>query len=139
MGVMAHRARVAALVALVCALSACSGSFTDRAHRTLNTTLAATNAARDEFVAWDKAKQLELVDAAETKEAAEAALAEYRRKRAPVLRAFTIAYTSIAAAAAMVPLVDKGIKKESDLVPLLTDAVNAAVELKKAYDVIKGD
>lgn len=135
-----RRQPVAIVLLLVAVAAGCGGgSFTDHAHRSLNTALAATNAARDEFVAWDKAHQLELVDAAATKEAAEAALTAYRSKREPVLRAFTITYTTIAAAAAMIPLVDRGIKKDVDLLPLLSEAATAAMAIKDAYKALRGD
>jgi hypothetical protein len=131
-----RRPAIAALVLVV--LAACGGSFTDKANKTLATSLAATNAARDQFLAWDKAHQLELVDGATTKDEAEAKLAAYRMKRQPVLKAFTAAYVSIAAAAAMLPLVDKGIKREFDLIPLLSDAVSAALAVKEGYDALRG-
>lgn len=127
------------VLALLVASPGCGGSFTDTANKTLSTSLAATNAARDQFISWDKAHQMELVDAAATKEEAEAALAAYRAKRVKVIRAFTIAYTSIGAAAALIPLVDKGIKKELDLLPLLTDVAAGVAAVKEAYDAIKGE
>lgn len=131
--------RSARIVPLVLILAACGGSFTDRANKTLATSLAATNAARDQFLAWDKAHQLELVDGSTTKDEAEAKLAAYRMKRQPVLKAFTLAYTAIGAAAATIPLVDKGIKREFDLIPLLADAVVAVTAIKEGYDALRGE
>lgn len=130
--------RQAAIVVVL--LVACGGgSFTDKANKTLATSLAATNAARDQFLAWDKAHQLELVDGSTTKDEAQAKLAAYRMKRQPMLKAFTMAYTAIGAAAAMLPLIDKGIKKEFDLIPLLSDAVSAALAVKEGYDALRGE
>lgn len=134
-----RRSRISWVPVLLVLITACGGSsFTEKAHSSLGTALVATNAARDEFLAWDKAHQLELVDAAPTAEAAKASLAAYRAKRAPVLHAFTVAYTAIGAAAAYIPLVDKGIKKESDLLPLLADVATAAIATRDAYLAIRG-
>jgi len=123
------------IVAMVASVG-CGAGFTDKANSTLATSLAATNAARDQFVAWDKAHQKELVDQAATRDAAEGALKSYRAKRGPVLKAFTAVYTAIATAAAAIPLVDKGIKHETDLVPLLSDVAAAALVVKEAYGAI---
>ena len=131
---------IAPVVVLALLAVGCGGaSFTSTAHKALNTSLASTNAARDQFLAWDKAHQMEIVDVADTKEAAQAGLAAYRAKRLPVIKAFTIAYTSIGAAASLIPLVDKGIKKDTDLIPLLGDVAAAVGAVKQAYDAIKGD
>jgi hypothetical protein len=134
-----RRQTIAPAVLLLLAAGCGGASFTDTTSKTLNTSLAATNAARDQFIAWDKAHQLEIVDGADTKEEAQAALAAYRAKRAPVLKAFTIAYTSIAAAAAMIPLVERGIEKDLNLIPLLVDVAHAAVAVKDAYEAIRGE
>lgn len=132
---MRHRIAPVALVALL--IVGCGGgSFVDKADKTLATSLAATNGARDEFLRWDALHQLELVDAATTEVEAEAALATYRKKRAPVVKAFTIAYSAIAAAAAILPLVEKGTKPERDLVKLLSDAVMAALAVKAVVEAV---
>ncbi len=132
-----RRASVAVLFLFV---AGCGGaSFTDTANKTLSTSLAATNAARDQFLSWDKAHQMELVAVATSPEEAKDALAAYRAKRMPVIKAFTITYTSIGAAAALVPLVEKGIKKETDLIRLLVDVASAASAVKDAYNAIKGE
>jgi len=134
-----RRQSVKILVVWALLLTACGSSFVDRTQSTLNTSLVATNAARDEFVAWDKAHQQELVATSETQQEAADKLAEYRKKRAPILRSFTVAYATIGAAAAMLPLIDKGLKKEADLVPLLTDIVRATIAIRDAYQAIRGD
>jgi hypothetical protein len=106
-------------------MAACGGSVTQRTSQALGTALGATNAARDQFSAWDKQHQLDIVDRATTREQAEAELAAYRAKRQKIVQAFTVAYGAIASAAATVPLVEAGVKKETDLLGLLTDAVGA--------------
>jgi len=128
-------------IVAVCLLlaTACGGSFVDRAQSTLNTSLVATNAARDEFTAWDKAHQQQLVDESETQQEAKIKLIDYRKRRAPLLRAFTVTYATIGAAAALLPLIDRGLKKEADLVPLLTEIVEATGAIRDAYQVIRGE
>ncbi len=136
---MRHQA-LAPLAVLVLLVSACGAtSFVDTTHKTLATSMAATNAARDQFLSWDKAHQLEIVDGADTKEEAQGALASYRAKRLKVIRAFTIAYTSIGAAVALIPLIERGIRKDIDLIPLLSDVAAASIAAKEAYDAIIGE
>ena len=115
----------------------CGGSFVHKANKTLVASLAVPNAARDGFVSWDRAHQLELVDSSATKAEAVARLKTYRAKRAKVLKAFTVAYVSIDIAVALMPLVDKGLKKETDLLPLLADVAVAVAAVKDAYDTLK--
>ena len=73
--------------------------------RAVAVAMAATNAARDTFAEWDHNHQMEIAETADP-DAGAALLAEYRHRRAPVVRGFTAAYAAIAAAAALVPLVD---------------------------------
>ena len=130
--------RRTASIAVIALLVACGGSsFNERANKSLTTALGATNAARDTFVSWDKQHQLDLVAAATTEEAAKAELELYRAKRQQVVRAFTVAYSAIAAAATALAAVDTQ-KAGFDIVALITDAVTAAVEVKSAIDAIRG-
>lgn len=126
------------ILAVLVTLVACSGSVKQRADTALSTALAATNAARDQFLAWDKAHQLELVEAAQTREQGEASLAAYRAKRAPVLHAFTVAYASIGAAAALVPLVERGIRKDTELTGLIAEAAAAIAAIREAVAALRG-
>lgn len=126
--------RVLAVVLVV--LAACSGSFAERANRTLTTSLAVTNAARDQFLAWDAAHQQEIVATSATREEAESRLAAYRTKRVAVVKAFTYAYVTIGTAAALVPLVERGIKRDVDLVPLLTEVAVAVAAVRDAYKTL---
>ena len=135
--------RFSASIVSICVIlsAACGGSVTERTTQALGTALGATNAARDQFTAWDKDHQLVIVDAAKTREAAEKSLSDYRGKRQKIVQAFTVAYTSIASAAAMVPLVEAGTKKDTELLGILADAVGAVQtvvgsiqDIKKAFD-----
>lgn len=91
---MTRRVSVLAL-AVVMMLGACGATARQRA---LDTTLAALDAARDGFVAYDSAKQAAIVDAAITKEAGVSALAAWREKRTAVVELFLVAYSALAAA-----------------------------------------
>ena len=93
--------------------------------------------AEKAFVSWDDAHQQGIVAKAKTPEEAQAGLNAYRDKRQPVIKAFVVAYSSLAAVAAMIPLVEKGLKPEADLMLLLGDAFMAALEVKKAVDAIR--
>lgn len=83
------------LVMLV-ATPACSGS---KRTRTLQTTLAAVNAARDGFIAWDKQHQLELVKNASSRDETDKSLGDYHKRREPVVTGFEVVYRAIALAA----------------------------------------
>ncbi len=131
--------RQTAFALVLVILAACGGNFTKRADKTLSTSLVATNAARDAFVSWDEKHQLEIVDRAASRETAEAQLKTYRQKRQDVVKAFAIAYAAIAAAAAAVPLVEKGKTSEGDLLMLLADTLKAANAAKTALDAIQGE
>lgn len=124
---------------MVAVLSGCGGSITEQARDTLATALTATDAARDGFIEWDAAHQQGLVERATSREDAEAKLRNYRRSRERVLKAFTVSYAAIAAAAAMLPLVQRGEKRETDLVGLVVDAVEAATEVKAAIAAVRGE
>ncbi len=109
----------------------CAGT-TKHADKSLSTVLAATTAARDSFVAWDAQQQTWIVEQATTREEGEARLKNYRDKRQKVLKAFTIAYQSLASAAAVMPLVERGERKESEFESYLRDALNAILVIKEA-------
>ena len=121
--------------------TACGGSITDRANKAITTSMVATSAARDQFVEWDKGHQTAIVDRATNREEATAGLKAYRQKRQRIVQAFTIAYTSMASAAALVPLVQAGVKKDTELIKLLADSVAAVQvvissvkEVREAFD-----
>lgn len=130
------RRQVASLAVLL-AMVACCGGVADRAHRTLGVALNATNAARDSFLSWDKQHQLHIVEHADSREEAEARLRVYRHQRNDVMRAFTVAYTTIAAAAASLPLVEDGTRSEVDLVKLIADAATATAAVKAVIKAVR--
>lgn len=134
MGRMKPRARHAALFLILCA--ACGGNFVDRANQTLGTALAATNAAKEAFVEWDAQIQLRIVERAASRDEADTKLAAYRDARGSVVAAFSIAYSSLSAAAAMIPLIESGVKKEIDVLGLIEQSVIAAVAVRDAVKEI---
>lgn len=130
--------RATSLFVVLALAGACGGStFNERANKSLTTALGATNAARDTFVSWDKQHQLDLVSASTTADEAKAKLETYRAKRQAVVRAFTVAYSAIAAAATALAAVDTQ-KAGFDLPALIADAVKAALEVKTAIDAVRG-
>lgn len=121
--------------------TACGGSVADRTNKALGTAIVATNAARDQFTEWDKQHQLDIVDRATTREQATGGLKAYRQKRQKVIQAFTVAYTAMASAAVLVPLVQAGVRKDRDLIKLLAESIGAVQsviasvrEIREAFD-----
>jgi len=127
------------LVVLFTLVTACGGqtSYIQKAQKSLTVTHQAVQIAEKAFDSWDGTHQQELVAKASSPEEATASLAAYRDKRQPVIKAFVIAYTSIASVSAIIPLVDKGLKPETDLMALLGEAFMASIQVKKAVDAIR--
>lgn len=127
---------------IVILLAACGGgSISHKTNEAVKVALTATNEARTQFTAWDKQHQLSIVDKAQTREQAESELQSYREKRQKIIQAFTVAYSSMAAASALVPLVQAGERVEKDLLGLLVDAAMAVKsviasiqEIRDAFD-----
>jgi hypothetical protein len=122
---------------LLILLSACGGSITKHADKSLASSLAAARAAREAFVDYDRDHQMAIVDDATSREEGEANLRAYRAQRAHVMRAFTAVYSSISAAAALVPLVERGEKKDADLRAALFEVMRAVIEMKNAIDQVR--
>ncbi len=127
---------------IVLLLAACGGgSISHKTNDSVQVSLTATNKARTQFTAWDKQHQLSIVDKAQTRDQAESELQSYREKRQKIIQAFTVAYSSMAAASALVPLVQAGERVEKDLLGLLVDAAMAVQsviasiqEIRDAFD-----
>lgn len=96
---------IAGVVLIVMSIVAFANSgCVNQRRTTLAAELAALNTARDVFVKWDKAYQLELAHRAQsegkTKDETKATVAAYRATfQAAVVRAFALAFGEIAAAA----------------------------------------
>jgi crotonobetainyl-CoA:carnitine CoA-transferase CaiB-like acyl-CoA transferase len=128
--------RHAHLLPLVFALGCGGASFVDKAHHSLATALVATNQARDAFALYDLEHQKVLVEAAADDPAvATASVKAYREKRAPVLTAFTVAYSAIAAAATGLAAA-KTQKEKLDVTALIADAVSATMDVKQALSAL---
>lgn len=119
------RIKTGLLTVMLLLWTACGGSLAERTNKSLGTALSATNAASAQFTKWDKQHQLDIVDKASTRKEAEDGLREYRDKRQRIIQSFTVAYSSMASAAAMVPLVQAGEKSDADLIGLLAESVGA--------------
>lgn len=109
----------ALVVALVAATFACGPSARERA---LSYTLAGLNGARSGFVVFDEVAQTHIVDQATSLESGEAALKAYRAQREPVMQAFMIAYSALAAAS-----VDMSV----------ANIAEAAARAKDLYEAVK--
>lgn len=86
------------ILTLLLSLVACGASARES---TIRTTLIATNAARDGFVAYDAHRQTAIVDAATSLDQGKGALTEYRVKRQPVVEGLSATYRAIAIAAVL--------------------------------------
>lgn len=119
-------------------VTACGGQTTyiQKAQKSLAVTYEAVQVAEKAFVSWDTSHQQEIVAKSNSPEEAAAALNAYRDKRQPVIKAFVVAYSSIASIGAIIPLVEKGLKPESDLMTLLSEAFMASIEVKRAIEAI---
>lgn len=128
-------------VLLLLALACCGGK--DRkdtariARASLGTALGATNSARDTFLTWAKAHELELVAAATSKEDGTAKLAAFRRDSQPIVAAFATAYTSIAAADTALALAEASPGDLARAVELATAAVRAVLDVQDAFRLLK--
>jgi len=78
-------------------LVGCGGDASKQ--KALKTSLVALNAAREGFVTWDEHHQAQIVADSTSLEQGQAALKDYRDKRAPIVEGFTVAYSALAAAA----------------------------------------
>jgi len=116
---------------------ACGGStFHEKAQHSLATALVSTNAARDVFTSWDIEHQRDLVSSAGgDADVAAAKVAAYREKRVAVLRAFTVAYSALAAAATALAAATTQSEK-LDVTALLADAISATLDCKRALDAL---
>jgi hypothetical protein len=124
--------RRAYVLPLLFALACGAGGFAEKAQHSLATALIATNQARDVFTAYDLEHQKKLVEGA----GGDMALAElrvklYREKREPVVKAFVVAYSAIAAASTALAAA-RSQKEQLELTALIADAVAATVDIKTA-------
>ena len=75
------------------------GCSSGQRQSTLRGLLTTVRAADEGFRVWDAEHQRKIVFEASTKEAGREALIEYRTKREPILKGFTIVYLAISIAA----------------------------------------
>jgi hypothetical protein len=106
-------------LALVVALCACTASACTNHNAQLQTSLTVLNAARDGFTAWDDDHQHLIVTQATSLDQGKADLDAYRKKREPVIRAFELAYKTLATAA-LAPETDNLLLLVADLADLKT-------------------
>lgn len=115
--------KLAPVALMLLLVGACSANARETA---LTRTLDSLNAAHAGFVEFDKDHQNRIVEQAENYEDGAADLARYRVRREPVLRAFVVAYSAVAAAA--IDFEGEG---------LINQAVQALTDLYFAVDALK--
>jgi hypothetical protein len=130
------RSHAAVLVLLV--LTSCA-TDSKRIQSALRSAITATDAAQVAFVTFDERRQAEIVSVAVTKEEAEVKIAAYRGRRQPVLLAFTSAYSALAAAAALAPLVDAGKRDSAHLWQAIGEAASATLAAQAALAALRKD
>jgi hypothetical protein len=105
------------------------------AYQTLGNTAQVLEASTKAFESFDHDHQLAIVkrdkDAGHP-EQSEADLAAYHDQRAPVAKAFIDAGATVQAGYALLPLVERGLRKDDDLNAWLTDLFNAAQKIRQA-------
>ena len=89
-------ARRTPLLIVLVALAACGASAREKV---IHATLVSVNSAREGFTQFDRQKQQSIVEAATSLDDGRTRLADYRKKREPVVDAFTTVYRAIAIAA----------------------------------------
>ena len=121
-----HTRRLIPVLLLLGALAP-TGACTPSARKTaLKTSLVSLDAAREGFVQWDKHKQTTIVADATSLEDGKTALTIHRNKRAPIIEAFTLAYSALALAAL------------DDNSERLTEAINAAASVYRLIKAVTG-
>lgn len=131
------RAGVAlALVGLTLASSACATSPIAVAYQTLANVSSGSDAALKAFEAYDKDYQLSLVaadkKAGKAQPAIAADLAAYRAKRAPINKGAADVSLALAGGHVLIPLVQSGVNKQSDLDAWMSQLLAAWSELQTA-------
>lgn len=132
-----------AIPILLLVLVACGGAQKERAlddtRAGMSTALAATNLARETFLAYSKTHELGIVDRADSREEGERDLALFRSRADRVVRLFVVAYTAIAAAASAADLARSG--SAADVVhalKLARESLAAVLALKQAVAALEG-
>ncbi len=84
------------------------------------------------FEEYDKEHQQALVDAAETAEAGKKALLDYRIKRGKLVQVVLDSAAVTSVGATLIPLVERGAKKDKDLTAWLSDLLAAGLKMRQA-------
>ena len=116
----------AGFLAIALIIAACASHQAE-----LRTALTTLNSARDGFTAWDSEHQAEIVRQATSLDEGKAALADYRRKREPVIDGFGIAYKALATAT-LAPTVDNLGALVADMATLAIAVKNLGADWPKA-------
>lgn len=97
----------------------------------------AVNMARSEFVKWNRAAEAAIVAGAATEADGLKALAVFDQARAPIVRAFVLAYTALAHAEAMLPLIRAKTVSLDSLLPILSRLVGPVSEINRRVAALR--
>lgn len=123
---------------LVLVAASCGGpNQLARAERGLAASFQAVNAARDGFSTWSKAEQDRIVEGATSLEDGKVKLAEHRKRREAVFRAFGAAYISIGLASSALLLYDAGRVGEAIVIQRLLEAAKAVEVALRAWEAVQ--
>lgn len=117
------------------ALPGCAPGVTG-SYQTLGNIAKAGETSARTFESFDREHQLALVaegkKAGKTKEQVEADLSEYQKKRGPVTLAFSVLAGLVQSGYALLPLVERGLKKDKDVAAWLSEVLAATGQLEEA-------
>lgn len=121
-------------------LAACASrqKTIESAERGLGAALGAVNATREVFVAWDAARQEEIVAAATSLDAGKVALAKHRALRGRLAEAFVLAYSSIALASSTLALYAVDKVSQAEVIARLIEVSTHVRAVVEAVNHIRG-
>ena len=125
--------------AVLLALAASCAPGLDGVRQAVATAAQAQVTAGRLLVTWDRQHQVDIAKAgiaAGQPESARAELAAYRARRDVAERALAYAATATEAVAAMIPLVERGLKQPSELDALLVTQAEAWADTAQAFGVL---
>lgn len=129
--------QTAATTVLVATLASCGGGqrVTDdaigHAEQAVAGAHAAVNQAREHFIAWNRTAEAAIVAGATTEAEGLAALAKLDQLRAPITRAFVLAYSALAHAEALLPLIREKKATIDALLPVLSRLAGPVSEINR--------
>ncbi len=107
------------------------------AERAVSGAHRAVNDARSAFLEWNAAAEATIVAAATSEADGKRMLAGFDQSRAPIVRAFVLAYTALAHAEALLPLIRAGKTSVDSLLPVLSRLAGPVSEINRRVAGLK--